>query len=198
MNPQTCWPTPDEEHHLLTKLNTSTPTAREEIAARFLPLLMQFLARTFPRTAPELRDDAADRALIDFLRSPSRFDPTRSGLGAYLRLTARGDLLNLLEAERRARRGIPLGLVAEPADYRNMMRDEEITWDDPRLATELRAFDADEQTTFELMLKGTRETAAFAVRLGLAHLSAEEQTVAVKRLKDRVKKRLVRAVEDLR
>ena len=198
MNPQTGWPTPGEEQQLLTHLNTGTPTAHEEVAARFLPLLMRFLLFACPRATPDLRDEAADRALLDFLDAPHRFDPARATLGAYLRMAARHDLLNLLEAERRARRGIALDSIAEPADYRNMMRDEEITWEHPRLAAELGALDADERAAFELMRDGVRETAAFVSGLGLGHLSAAEQTVAVKRVKDRVKKRLARAVEDLR
>lgn len=191
------WPTPEEERPLLTQLDSGTPTGREELAVRFLPLLARFLAERFPRVAADLRDDAADRALIDFLSAPQRFDPARSGLGAYLRMAADGDLRNLLEAERRARRGIPLDSVAEPIDHRNMMRDAELTWDDPRLAAALTTLDAAERTAFELMFEGVRETSAFAARLGLAHLAAGEQVAAVKRIKDRVKKRLARAVEDL-
>lgn len=198
MNPLLDWPALNEEYQLLSQLNTNTPTAREAIAARFLPLLMRFLAGAFPRAAAEHRDDAADRALLSFLCSPSRYDPTLGRLGAYLRMAARRDLANLLEQERRARRGIPLDYVAEPADQRNMRRDEELTWDDPRLVAERAAFDPDELAAFELMLDGTRDTSAFVGRLGLAHLTADEQVVAVKRVKNRVKKRLVRAVEDLR
>lgn len=198
MNLPLDWPTLNEEHQLLTQFTTNTPTAREAIAARFLPLLMRFLEHAFPRVAAEHRDDAADRALLSFLCSPSRYEPTLGRLGAYLRMAARRDLANLLERERRARRGIPLDSVAEPADQRNMKRDEEPTWDDPRLAAERAAFDPDERIAFELMLGGTRDTSAFVNSLGLAHLATDKQVVAVKRVKNRVKKRLARAVEDLR
>jgi hypothetical protein len=47
------------------------------------------------------------------------------------------------------------------------------------------------------MFEGIRETSEFVGRLGLAHLTAGEQVAAVKRIKDRVKKRLARAVEDV-
>ena len=198
MTPLTNWPTPDEEHQLLTQLDTGARTAREELAARYLPLLMHFLAGAFPWVAAELRDDAADRALIDFLCFRHQFDPTRGGLGAYLRMAARNDLRNLVERDRRTRRGIPLDSVAEPADHRNSTRGDELTWDHPRLVTELDALDAGERATLELMRLGARDTATFAGRLGLDHLSDEEQAVAVKRVKDRVKRRLVRAVEDFK
>lgn len=198
MNSILNWPTPNEERQLLTNLKTGAPTAREEIATQFLPLLMQYLACAHPRANPELRDDAADRALLAFLGAPHQFDPTRGTLGTYLRMSARRDLLNLLDTERRVQCGIALDSVAEPADYRNMMRDEELTWDDPRLIAELNALDADEQTALDLMRRGIRETAAFVRGLDLGHLPDEEQVAVVKRLKDRVKKRLARAVEDLR
>jgi hypothetical protein len=198
VNPLTNWPAADEEDRLLAQLHSGVPTAREELAACYLPLLMRFLECGFPRVAAELRDDASDRALMDFLLFPQRFDPTLRGLGVYLRMAARRDLLNLLERERRARRGIPLDSVAEPADHRNMRREDELAWDDSRLAAEIAAFDPAERGTYELILEGARDTATFAARLGLAHLPDAEQVAAVKRVKDRVKKRLVRAVEDSR
>lgn len=198
MKPSCEWPDGDEEQQLLTRLTTGIPTAREEIAVRYLPLLMQFLASTFPRDAADLCDDAADRALIDFLSAPARFDPTRGGLGAYLRMAARGDLANLREQERRARRGIALNSVAEPADHRNQICEDELTLNHPRLVAERAAFNAEEQTAYELLTEDVSDTATFAQRLNFDHLPWEEQVVAVKRVKDRVKKRLVRAVEDLR
>lgn len=198
MTPQLDWPTPDEERQLLVHLATGDPTARETIAVRFHPLLMQYLARRFPRQSPDLYADAAGEAIVGFLPHPPRFDPTRGDLGKYLRMAARGDLLNLLAQERRARRGIPLDSVAEPADRRNPSRDDDATWDDPRLAAEVAAFDPNERATFELLLEGARKTASFVQQLHLGHLPAAQQAAAVKRFKDRVLKRLVRAVEDLR
>ncbi len=199
MNPQTDWPTLDEERDFLTRLNTNIRTAQEEIAVRYHPLLLNFLMRTFPRAGEDLRGEAADRALIDFLDSPDHFDPARGGLGAYLRMSARRDLMNLLKSEARARRGIPLDSVAEPVDCRNQMRDGgELTWEHPRLVAECSALDPNERAAFDLMREGVRDTATFARRLGLAHLSAGEQARAVKRAKDRLMKRFSRAVEDLR
>lgn len=199
MNPQTDWPGHEEEHQFLSQLNTGDDrTTHQEVANRYLPLLMRFLATAFPRAHSDLRDEAADRALIDFLGAPHRFDPARSSLGEYLQMAARGDLLNLLERERRARRGIPLDSVAEPDDHRNSTSDEDemLTFDHPQLVAEVAAFDAHERTAFELLREGVRDTRTCAARLNLTHLPDAEQVRAVKRLKDRVLKRLVRSVED--
>lgn len=198
MNLFTDWPAPDEERRLLAQLDTGARTAREAIAARYHPLLIQYLARAFRREAPDVREEAAGQAVLDFVCRPQQFDPLRMELGAYLRMAARNDLRNLLARERRARRGIPLDSVAEPADRRNTTRDDDLTWDDPRLKAVIAAFDTDERAAFELLLEGTRDTVAFARRLRLDHLPRSEQAEAVKRFKDRVQKRLVRAVEDSR
>lgn len=196
MNPLNIWPTEEEEQQLVAELRTGTPTGPEAIAARYLLLLMQFLADTFPRVNADLRDEAAGRAILDFIDNPNRFNPTRLRLGAYLRMAATGDLRNLLERERRARRGIPLDSVAEPPERRNYEREDELTWNDPRIAAECAAFDPTERIALDLLRDGVRDTRACARALGFGHLSAREQAAEVKRVKDRVKRRLVRAVEN--
>jgi hypothetical protein len=198
VNTQTDWPTPDEERQLLAQLLDNVRTASEALAVRYLPLVTHALTRSFPWVEPELRSDAAGGALLDLVSRPDRYDPARGGLGAFLRMAARRDLLNLIQREKRARRGIPLDSVAEPIDRRNNKRDDELTWDDPRLVAECAALDATEAAALELMRAGVRETATFARRLGLAHLSGDNQTRAVKRVKDRVLKRFARAAEDFR
>lgn len=198
MNPRPDWPAADEEKRLLAALHSGTPTAKEEIAARYHRLLIAHLERCCRWAGEELCNDASDRALLDFLLVPARYDPGQLGLGAYLRMAAGRDLLNLWEQERRARRGIPLDSVAEPVDRRNNEADENLSLDHPRLVTERAALDPDEEVTLELMRVGARDTATFARRLRLDHLPEAEQAREVKRVKDRVKKRLARAVGDLR
>jgi hypothetical protein len=160
--------------------------------------LLAFLDRAFPKAPDDLRGEAANEALVGFLSHPDRYDPTRCGLGAYLRMAARGDMKNLLAREARHRRGIPLDSVEEPVDDRNSECDDEPTWDHPALAAETAALEPPERITFELIRAGVRDTATFVRRLALTHLSAEEQNRTVKRLKDRVRKRLSRAAEDCR
>ena len=59
---------------------------------------------------------------------------------------------------------------------------------------EIASFAEEERLALDLMREGARDTATFAVPLGLSHLSPSEQAARVKRVKDRVKKRLTRAV----
>ena len=197
MNPHTDWPDEREEDQLLTQLYSRDPTAREAIAARFLPLLIRSLARTFSDIESELRDTAAEDAILAFVQRPDGFDAVRSRLGSYLRMAARRDLLNTLERERRARRGIPLNSVEEPPDHRNETCDDQFTWNHPALTAEVAAFDTDEKIALDLMRNGVRRTDTFVARLGLGHLSVQEQVLVIKRLKDRVKRRLTRALGGL-
>ena len=57
----------------------------------------------------------------------------------------------------------------------------------------LGSFTATEQAVFELMRTGERETAAYVPVLGIEHLPEAEQRREVKRVKERILKRLQRA-----
>ena len=113
------WPDESEERRLLSELQSGLPTAKEDATVLFLPLLACFLRGTHRHVDPELCDTVAADAVFDFVRAPERYDREQLRLGAYLKMAGKRDLMNLLDKERRCRRGIPLGSVAEPADRRN-------------------------------------------------------------------------------
>ena len=69
-----------------------------------------------------------------------------------------------------------------------------MSWDDPRLVAEMAAFDPAEQLVLEMMRDGVHNTASFAKPLNLSHLPKTEQAAAVKRFKEKLFKRLSRAV----
>jgi RNA polymerase sigma factor (sigma-70 family) len=197
MNPLTDWPDDDEEKRLLADFATDARTAGEAVAERYWPLLVAFLRRTFSRVDDHLREEAAGTTLLDLVKCPERYKPELASLRSYLQRSARCDLLNLLRRENRART-VPLDSVAQPAEHRNDPRDAtDNPLDDPRLAAEIEAFNADERATFELMCDEVRDTDEYAKRLGLSHLPTDERRAAVKRVKDRVQKRLVRARGEL-
>jgi DNA-directed RNA polymerase specialized sigma24 family protein len=189
------WPTETEDRRLAADLLAGRASAPGEIAIAFLTLLAADLRRRFRRADPDLCDSAAGDAILSLVSGRSRYDPALLTLRAFLRMAATRDLLNLLAAENR-RRGIPLESVAEPADDGNKVAGDADapSWGEPRLAAEVAALDPPERLALDLMRGGVRDTAAFAEPLGLSHLPPGEQAAAVKRLKDRVKKRLSRAV----
>jgi hypothetical protein len=121
-----------------------------------------------------------------------------------LRLAARRDLWNLLRGERCRQRGrIPWSIVELGPGGGNIQGreeepltvlerwEEEAGWSDflQQVREKLRP---SEQSVLDLLLSGERSTAAYAAVLGLAERPADEQAREVKRVKDRIKKRLER------
>ncbi len=190
------WPTEDESRGLADLLRGGDATAPRELVAAFLEPLTTFLHRKFPAADTHLCLTAAEDAVMKVAAGTDRYDPARGELGAFLRLVAAGDLRNLVAGERRRSRGIPLESVAEPAAAGNNVTDDSssTSWDDPRLAAEIAAFDPGEKLTLDLMRRGVRGTAAFAQAVGLTAATPDALAAAVKRIKDRLKKRLARAV----
>ena len=134
------------------------------------------------------------------------YSPDRQVLEAYLRMSARGDLRNLIEKERRYNSGrvswksvevspdagkylgrkddpsLPMQLAEEERSVRNSIPE---TIRKKLSATDLRGM--------ELILRKERRSEVFAELYGLLHLRAKEQTQQVKRIKDRLKKMMIRA-----
>jgi hypothetical protein len=88
--------TTDDSLHLHVKLISGDPTASTQIAEKHLPRLIMDLKRKFPQVEDHAVETAAEDALMNYLLHPNRFDPSRLPLHNYLRMSARGDLLNVL------------------------------------------------------------------------------------------------------
>lgn len=193
MAPHSDWPDADEEKRLLAAIRAGSPAAKNEAAARYLPLLVAYLRGRYPRATDDHVYGAADEALMNFLVRPARYDANRGSLGTYLRLSAAGDLKNAFARDAK-HRGAALDSVAEPTDHRKDTRSPDDPLADPRIAAELAALSAPERAVLELMIEGVRDTEAYAAVLGIAHRSADERRAEVKRVKDRLQKRLGRAL----
>ncbi len=202
-------PSPEFGNAIHARLLAGDRSARADAAVAYLNLLRQRLQARYPGIRdPSLLDDAAADALLDFLEHPERFDPTRSDLFRYLLMSARGDLRNALDKERRREaKGISLLPVEEVEDVRNQIQEdhEEMldalgvdTLEELRTLTEGAITDPVDRRILELMLEGERDTAVFAEVLGLKDADPHEQEREVKRHKDRIKVRLKRLGERLR
>jgi DNA-directed RNA polymerase specialized sigma24 family protein len=179
------------------------PQATAAIVAAYLQPLLDFLRWKHPEADNHLRVDAVHRALLDYLRSPERFCPGRGSLANYLRWAALGDLRNLLRNEARHHRRREFFSVEEGEDDGNypggdetpaerLCREEEAARGHELLSAVEADCSPDEQCVFALMRDGNAGTASCAAVLGLGHLSADEQERYVKRVKDRIKKRIER------
>ena len=192
------WPDPATAATLCERLLAGDPLAPSDFLAAFLDPLVRHLRAWRPNADDHFCITAAEDALLSFLRNPSSYDPGKRSLAGYLRMAARGDFLNAWkkEAKHRQKREVH-GTVELVADGGNggeeEIADDLPTFDAPNLAAEIASFTPPERTAFELMRGGEKRTPAFAAALGVEHLPADERTREVKRVKDRIIKRLQRA-----
>jgi hypothetical protein len=201
------FPSREESFHLHLRLCDHEADAPADVCRAYLLPLQTWAANTFPREDPHLRDTAVHKALFDYVQHPRRYDPARLDLAAYLQMAAGCDLRNLRRAEaRHQRRRVAWNSVEETAAGGKYSGAD----DDPAVALE-RVQDAEEgkrllesvtegwdekdRRALNLMLEGERRTAAYAEILEIGDRPAEEQEREVKKLKDRIKRRLERKGE---
>lgn len=172
--------------------------ATAEISELFLPLLVRSLTGKYPSIRdPHLLNTAVEDALLSYFSKPSKFEPNKLRLFAYLRMSAEGDLLNslrkpkIVELTALDSEHVLEGLH-DSADPEDLM----IKGDSPLLreVNELIKNPVDREF-FALMADGVRETSDYAKLLGISDLPASAQAVVVKRHKDRLKKSLQRKMK---
>lgn len=193
------WPAVEVVEDIFRRLIGGDPVASSDLAAAVFEPLAAHLQFRHPRADPHACLTAAADALLSLIRRPAIYDPTRATLLGFLRMAAEGDFLNELDRERRHHRGREYIDSVELADAEGNegaeAADDLPSLDDPALAAEIAGFSPDECAVFDLMRQGVKATAAFAAALNLGG-TADEQARAVKRVKDRVQKRLQRAVRE--
>lgn len=190
-----------------TRLCADDPVASSDLAIAYLEPLAAWLRRTNPSLDPHLGDQAAEDAILSLIGKPRSFDPAKSPLDVYLRMSAKGDLRNALERERRhSSRRADLADVELRGAVGNLMQverdparivEQESEWRDAReqsipTAVE-QALTPEERRVLSLMLDRERRTEVYARALGISAQPDGEQRQAVKRIKDRIKRRIKRA-----
>ena len=184
---------------LHNRLLSGDPVATEEIFNVAVPELEKHLRIRFPSLAPGVDPDiylsAVYEALTDYFKNPGKYHPDKSGLMTYLRMAAWRDLQNLLRKESRHAKGrVSLDSVEfSRSDGNDVSERVAEDLDGRRLIEDLkRGMTADERAVFALMLDGERSSAVAAEAMGVGHLPPREQAREVKRVKDRIKKRVQR------
>jgi RNA polymerase sigma-70 factor (ECF subfamily) len=187
------------------------PTAFAELCEIALPHLVLFLEQGFPGQDAHQRETIAIDILLDYRCRPGQFDPARLSLLAYLRMAAKYDMLNQIRKnQRRERRLEPIeeGNVELQTAAGNQYRSEENLqeWVEQFTDLSLREILVEVETQLEepeaqvlvMMLEGVRSTAAYAEVLGMTQLDEKSQRREVKRVKDRIMKRLERLGKRIR
>jgi len=200
----------EEELSLHRRLLEGDVTAPADLATRFHDSLIAWLVEKNSSEVPEeFCIEAAEDAWMALVKKPTSYDPSRGKrLGAYLCMSAQGDLKNILRREGRYRRHATLEdveLSPEAGKYlavnddplRYLERQEESAKVTRTVVAPAReGLSEAESRALDLMLHGERKTAVFAEALGITHLPTNVQRTEVKRLKDKLKKRIERETSD--
>jgi RNA polymerase sigma-70 factor, ECF subfamily len=199
-----------DERVLHQRLLSRDPTATEEAARKYLPLIEQHVAararNIYRINDRELIWDATVNAvMLDYILHPERFDPSKSGLLGYLKRAAERDLMNAIEKDRRQRRGEELHADVEegihsrnkPSEIARITRDAEEEaisriQREENLAAVSKVGNERDTVLLRLIVEGERSTHKFAAVLGIGGLPIPEQRLIVKQHKDRLKVRLKR------
>jgi DNA-directed RNA polymerase specialized sigma24 family protein len=198
------FPPPEEGLTLHLRLGEMDPHAVAEVFQAFLVPLLRWLEARWRTADPHFLETAAHDALRGYVQRPQQYDPTRMDLAAFLRMSARRDLFNLLRSERRHHRGrvhwddvelaLQRGNISRsdecPAD--RLEREEQAALAQALLERIAEQLSEPERAGLRLMLEGERSTPVFAAALGRSDLPPLEQEREVKRFKDRIKARLKR------
>jgi RNA polymerase sigma factor (sigma-70 family) len=181
-------------HRSLCDGEASSPS---DFAVAYTDLLYAWLRRKNPGVDEDWCQDAAHRAILSLIHRPASYDPARSDLAAYLRMSAQGDLRNIRRAERRQLRGLVfvknVEEVADDGKYLEKTDDDKARRAAALLDAVRETLTEPDRRCLDLMRAGERGTAAFAAAAGFSHLPPDEQKREVKRVKDRIKKRIQRA-----
>lgn len=182
------------------RLLSGDPTAPARLARAYLEPVVDHLRARFPDVRDrDLLWDAAADAILNYAEDPSTYDPQKRGLFGYLKMSARGDLLNALDRESR-RKNVELDVVGgnrlqedDEEEYASEKDPEAVARSDETMRRVYDALpDPRDHQILHLMMDQVRETRAFAEVLGIETKDEAEQRRIVKRNKDRIKKRIQR------
>jgi hypothetical protein len=198
------FPSREEGLALHQRLASGERSASADVCVAYLDSLVAWLQSCRPWVDSDLVQSAAHDALFDYVQHPQKYQPEQSDLAAYLRMLAEGDLLNLQRKEgRHNREKMPLesvelgeeagklnGREEEPAILLERQETVAGLW---RMVENIRALcEPRERAVLDLMVEGERRTQVYAGVLGLEDRPPAEQEREVKRVKDCLKKRLLR------
>jgi RNA polymerase sigma-70 factor (ECF subfamily) len=201
---RTAFPSAEEGMILHQRLCAEDVTAPADVCDAYLEPLLAWLGSVASHVEAEARQSAVHDTVVDYVKHPRRYNPRCADLGVYLRMAARRDLYNLRRREERhQRRRISWEFVEEGEVPGNIQgREAEVlarlTEEEERVRQEccvrrVRASCTEkERAALDLLLAGVHCLHAYAEALGLAERPKEEQEREVKRVKDRLMKRLIR------
>jgi len=197
-----------DEKTLHGRLLSGDPIVSEELASKYLPVIQTHVAaraHTHGVHDEDLINDATVEAVFSYIQHPEKFDGSKSSLLGYLKRAAERDLINLVQKDRRRRRGEEL---QEDVEESILARKKSSEIDTIVRGSEQEAIsriqrqrdlagiaassNKRDNALLRLMVEGERSTCKFAAILGVATLPIAEQRRIVKQHKDRLKVQMKR------
>ena len=184
---------------LHNRLMSDDPVVTEEMFKILAPELERHLRLRFPSLAagidPDIYVSAVYEALTDYFKNPGKYKRDQRGLMGYLRMAAGRDMQNLLRKESRHVTGRTSleSVEFRQSDGNDISERVAEDIDGGRMIEDLKqGMTSEERAVFDLMLNGERSIKVAADAMNIGHLTPAEQTREVKRVKDRIKKRIQR------
>src|SRR5262249_47815096 len=142
------------------------------------------------------------------IKRPKSCDPALGKrLASYLRMSAQGDLKNILRRQGRHQALLKYVEVSDEAGNSPVVEDDPLAHLERQEATAVatrqvvpvrRGLSEGELRVLDLMLRGERKVAVFAEALGILDFPVKEQRIEVKRVKDKLKMRLKRERDNVK
>lgn len=193
----------DRVRALHARLVAGDPVASAELAEVVLPEVAVRLARRWPRAqGTDQIHDAIVEVFVQYIRSPTRYDPARSTLIGWLQMQAHADLTNDYRSPTRSFHQqrvtlMPTHAVANETSVRKLSLVSADTYpaeeEHETLDLVMAAVgDPVDRRLLALIVDGDTSTAAAAEVLGICDRPVDVQQQLVKQNKDRVKARVKR------
>lgn len=177
-----------------------------DIADALLLPVQKHLHIKFPQTDETFIWDAVTEAFSNYVKRPQSFDPDKSSLLTYLKMSAEGDLINLLKKEKRRNSkivsfdNVAFFDVAGNSNLEEQFIQKQdatnklIQFQQQQVRDmEVVASDEIDRQFLALMDAKVRDYRPYAKILNITHLPEDEQRQTVKRHKDRLNLRRKRS-----
>lgn len=178
------------------RLLSGDPTASAELAENvFEPLKEKLAGNNSEIDDPNLISDACGDAMLNYIKNPGSFDPSKRGLMGYLLMSAQGDLVNTLDSLARKKKGKTIVNLVEPDEIpRNLLSELAENTERAEVGRQIAEIFPDErdQQAALMMIDGEKATERFAAVFEIEDASIEEQKSFVKKNKDRIKRAMQR------
>ena len=197
-------PSRDWQDRIHRRILHNDATAFSELCESALPVLVNFLQSRFAEQDGHMCETTAIDCLLKYYQTPKTYDPRQISLFAYLRMSARYDLMSAINKENRLHQRLTsLDGLANRAQKPEDSEDSQVVldgllqrhtdWSFGEIVKALeKHLDRSEKRCLWLMLEGARDNARYVEALDLKGKDEASQRAEVKRAKDRLVKKLQR------